>query len=46
MNMVDPQGQILADAEDREDCIRARLVLACLRTYRAGLAFLADLEGP
>ena len=40
----DPQGEILADAGDRESCIRAQLDLAGLREYRAGLPFLADLK--
>jgi omega-amidase len=42
--IVDPQGEILADAGDREGCIRARLDLVGLRKYRAGLPFLADLN--
>ena len=35
---------MLADAGDREGCIRARLDLAALREYREGLPFLADLN--
>jgi predicted amidohydrolase len=42
--IVDPQGEILADAGDREGYIRAQLDLAGLREYRAGLPFLADLK--
>ena len=44
MNIVDPQGEILADAGDREGCIRAQLDLAGLRKYRAALPFLDDLK--
>jgi omega-amidase len=44
--IVDPQGEILADGGDREDCIRAELDLAGLRKYRAGLRFLDDLRSP
>lgn len=42
--IVDPQGEILADAGGREDFIQAELDLASLRKYRAGLPFLADLR--
>jgi predicted amidohydrolase len=42
--IVDPQGEILADAGDRKGRIRAQLDLAGLRKYRAGLPFLADLK--
>jgi predicted amidohydrolase len=41
---VDPQGEILADAGEREGFIRAKLDLANLRKYREGLPFLADLR--
>jgi len=41
--IIDPQGEILADAGDREGCIRARLDLAALRKYREGLPFLGDM---
>lgn len=42
--MIDPHGQILADAGEREGFISARLDLAALRKYREGLPFLADLK--
>jgi predicted amidohydrolase len=42
--IVDPQGDILADAGDREGCIRARLDLAALQKYREGLPFLDDMR--
>jgi predicted amidohydrolase len=42
--MVDPQGDIVADAGEREGCIRVQLDLAGLRKYREGLPFLADLK--
>ena len=42
--IVDPQGEILADAGDREGFIQAKLDLATLRKYREGLPFLADLR--
>jgi predicted amidohydrolase len=42
--IVDPQGEILADAGEREGFIRANLDLANLRKYREGLPFLADLR--
>lgn len=42
--IVDPQGDILADAGDREGFIQAKLDLANLRKYREGLPFLADLR--
>jgi predicted amidohydrolase len=42
--IVDPQGEILADAGEREGVIRARLDLAMLRKYRQGLPFLEDLR--
>ena len=42
--IVDPQGDILADAGDREGCIRARLDLAALQKYREGLPFLNDMR--
>jgi predicted amidohydrolase len=43
--IVDPQGEILADAGERQGCISAELDLANLRKYREGLPFLADLAG-
>jgi len=42
--IVDPHGEIMADAGDRECCISARLDLASLRKYREGLPFLADMR--
>lgn len=42
--IVDPQGEILADAGEGEDIIQAKLDLASLRKYREGLPFLADLR--
>lgn len=42
--IVDPHGQILADAGSRETSISARLNLTELRQYREGLPFLADLR--
>ena len=42
--IIDPQGEILADAGEREGGISARLDLAGLRKYRAGLPFLADMK--
>ena len=42
--IIDPQGEILADAGDREGCIRMQLDLAALWKYREGLPFLADMK--
>jgi len=42
--IIDPQGEILADAGEREGFIQAKLDLANLRKYREGLPFLADLR--
>ena len=42
--IVDPQGEILADAGDKEGSIRAQLDLPTLRKYREGLPFLEDLR--
>jgi omega-amidase len=42
--IIDPQGEILADAGDREVCIRAQLDLAALQKYREGLPFLDDMR--
>jgi len=42
--IIDPQGEILADAGEREGFIQAELDLANLRKYREGLPFLADLR--
>ena len=41
--IIDSQGEILADAGDREGWIGAELDLAVLRRYREGLPFLADM---
>ncbi len=43
--IIDPHGDILADAGRSEGCIRADLDLASLRKYRQGLPFLADMKG-
>jgi omega-amidase len=42
--IVDPQGEILANADEREGCVSAKLDLATLRKYREGLPFLADMR--
>ena len=42
--IVDPHGEILADAGDRVGCISAELDLAALLEYRRGLPFLADMR--
>lgn len=42
--IIDPHGEILADAADRETVISARLDLATLQKYRQGLPFLADMK--
>lgn len=42
--VVDPLGEVLADASESEQCIRAELDLPNLRKYRAGLPFLDDLK--
>ena len=42
--IIDPEGDILADAGEKEGCIRARLDLANLRKYREGLPFLDELK--
>ena len=42
--IIDPQGEVLADAGDREGCIRAQLDLAAVRKYRESLPFLADMK--
>jgi predicted amidohydrolase len=43
--VINPQGEILADAGEREGYLQAHLDLAPLREYREGLPFLADLVG-
>ena len=42
--IIDPQGEILADAGDREGGVSAGLDLAALRSYRKGLPFLDDMR--
>jgi predicted amidohydrolase len=42
--IVDPQGEIVADAGEREGCIGAQLDRGGLRKYREGLPFLADMK--
>lgn len=42
--IVDPHGEILADAGNRETCIAAQLDLSTLQKYRQGLPFLADMQ--
>jgi predicted amidohydrolase len=42
--IVDPQGEILADAGEHEGWISAELDLAALRKYRQGLPFLQDMR--
>lgn len=42
--VVDPHGEIVADAASAEGCIRADLDLGGLRQYRQGLPFLEDLR--
>ena len=42
--IVDPQGEILADAGEQEGCVSAKLDLVNLRKYREGLPFLADMK--
>jgi len=42
--IIDPHGEILADAGGTEAWIQDRLDLAGLRKYRQGLPFLADLK--
>jgi len=42
--IIDPQGEIMADAGDSEGCIRAGLDLAALQKYRQGLPFLEDMK--
>jgi predicted amidohydrolase len=44
--IVDPQGEIIADAAGREGHIHSLLDLAGLRKYREGLPFLDDLDRP
>ncbi len=44
--IIDPQGEILADAGNGEGAIRAPLDLEALRKYRQGLPFLEDMKEP
>ena len=42
--IIDPQGEIIANAGEREAMIQGTLDLAALRKYREGLQFLADMK--
>ncbi|PWU10462.1 MAG: amidohydrolase [Verrucomicrobia bacterium] len=42
--IVDPQGEIIADAGDKEGWASATMDVEALSKYRAGLPFLADLN--
>lgn len=42
--IIDPQGEITADAGNTEGFIRGQLDLTGLRKYREGLPFLADMK--
>ena len=42
--IIDPHGEVLADAGEGEGVIRAELDLATLRKYREGLPFLGDMR--
>jgi omega-amidase len=42
--VIDPHGEILADAGKAETCLSASLDLSALRKYREGLPFLDDLR--
>ena len=42
--VVDPHGEMVADAGDGEGCIKASLDLSTLLEYRRGLPFLSDLK--
>ncbi|TAL03477.1 MAG: carbon-nitrogen family hydrolase [Verrucomicrobia bacterium] len=42
--VIDPQGEIIADAGAAEGFVKAQLDLANLRKYREGLPFLDDLK--
>jgi predicted amidohydrolase len=41
--IVDPDGEIIADAGSEEGCITAELDLVKLKKYRSGLPFLEDM---
>ena len=42
--VIDPQGEVIADAGTAAKCLQATLDLAALRSYRSGLCFLDDLR--
>ena len=42
--IIDPSGEIIADAQDQEAIISTELDLAKLQAYRAQLPFLADIR--
>lgn len=42
--IVDPDGNLIAEAGDRETCIKTDLNLENLTKYRSGLPFLADMK--
>jgi len=42
--IIDPLGEILADAGENQGCIQGRLDLPNLRKYREGLPFLSDMR--
>jgi predicted amidohydrolase len=42
--IIDPHGEILADAGSREGLMQVKVDLPTLRQYRAGLPFLDDLQ--
>jgi omega-amidase len=42
--IIDPHGEVLADAGASESCVQAELDLASLQKYREGLPFLDDLK--
>jgi predicted amidohydrolase len=43
--IIDPQGDIIVDAGEKESIIQAELDFANLRKYRDGLKFLDDIRG-
>ncbi len=42
--IVDPQGDIIMDAGEKENVVQAQLDLASLKKYREGLQFLGDMN--
>ena len=42
--IIDPEGEILADAGENENAIRAELDISMLRRYREKLPFLSDMK--